>query len=104
MARSIQLLLGFFISVLVCIVGEVSYLYTTHTLDVERLEKKALLTSVVGLPDLALASEARYVRHRSLSDVFSIFSESPELLEYFPSTFVFHHAPHLSLDKGSMAP
>jgi NAD-specific glutamate dehydrogenase len=54
---------------------------------------KEELVALVGLPDLALVSEAHYVRHRSLSDVFSYFNESPELLEYFPSTFVYHYAP-----------
>lgn len=54
--------------------------------------KQEIFVSLVGLPDLCLVSEAHYVRHRSLSDVFSYFGDSPELLEYFPSTFVYHYA------------
>lgn len=54
--------------------------------------KQEIFVSLVGLPDISLVSEAHYVRHRSLSDVFSYFGDSPELLEYFPSTFVYHYA------------
>jgi len=54
--------------------------------------KKEIFVALVGLPDISLVSEAHYVRHRSLSDVFSYFGDSPELLEYFPSTFVYHYA------------
>ena len=104
MTQSIRVLLGFFIISVVCVIGEVSFLFATRTLDAKRLEHKALFTSMVGLPDLSLSSEARYIRHRSLSDVFSIFSESPEVLEYFPSTFVYHHAPHLLLDAKGVNP
>ena len=44
---------------------------------------------LIGLPDLALSTEARYVRHRSLSDFHSLFSEEGTLPEYFPSSFAY---------------
>jgi len=69
--------------------------YFSHTLsgNNEALARKELLSSIVGLSDLALVGEAHYVRHRSISDVFAYFNESPELLEYFPSTFVYRYTP-----------
>ena len=42
------------------------------------------------LPDLSIATEARFIRFRSLSDVYSPFNEAPECLDYFPSTFVYY--------------
>lgn len=84
-----------FISFLTLLVMACEYFYiqTTRTLTQQSLEKKALFTASVGLTDLSLVTEARYVRHRSLSDVFSFFGDGPELMEYFPSTFVYHHSP-----------
>ncbi|WP_051505378.1 hypothetical protein [Sulfurospirillum arcachonense] len=46
----------------------------------------------VGLPDLAISNGANFIRHRSLSDTFSLFSNGPELLEYFPSTFTYNYS------------
>ena len=73
----------------------VQNLYFSHTLlgGDEMLARKELLSSFVGLSDLPLVCEAHYVRHRSISDVFAYFNESPELLEYFPSTFVYRYTP-----------
>ncbi len=70
-----------------------AYFSTTRTTTPQALSEKKMFISHVGLPDLALVSEAHYVRHRSLSDVFSFFGDSPSLLEYFPSTFVYHFSP-----------
>ena len=44
-----------------------------------------------SLPDLAIANEALFVRFRSYADTFSLFSNGPELLEFAPSTFTYHH-------------
>jgi hypothetical protein len=81
-------------TVIITIIAQVLYFSQTQALTPSRVTCKEELVALVGLPDLALVSEAHYVRHRSLSDVFSYFNESPELLEYFPSTFVYHYAPN----------
>ena len=47
------------------------------------------LVAVTGLPDLAVATEARFLRFRSLADVYSPFNEGPELLDYFPASFTY---------------
>lgn len=72
-----------------------SYFKTHSSLNTHTLAQKNAFISLVGLPDLALVTEAHYVRHRSLSDVFSFFADSPELLEYFPSTFVYTYTPSI---------
>jgi len=83
-----------FLTLCVIITVQISYYQHVHMLSPEKVTCKEALVSLVGLPDLALVSETHYVRHRSLSDVFSYFNESPELLEYFPSTFVYRYAPN----------
>lgn len=59
--------------------------------DKSSLDKRAFV-KIVKLPDLAISNETHYVRHRSLSDIFSIFSNSPTLSENFPSTFVYNYS------------
>ncbi|ARU48138.1 membrane protein [Sulfurospirillum diekertiae] len=89
-----HLMLTLFITLCVTIMAQLLYFSTAQGLTPSMITCKKELVALVGLPDLALVSEAHYVRHRSLSDVFSYFNESPELLEYFPSTFVYHYAPN----------
>jgi len=89
-----HLMLTLFITLCVTIMAQLLYFSNTQGLTLSKITCKEELVALVGLPDLALVSEAHYVRHRSLSDVFSYFNESPELLEYFPSTFVYHYAPN----------
>lgn len=75
-----------------CILGvQLIYMYSFASLHVE--EKNAFV-KVVDLPDLAISNSANFIRHRSLSDTFSLFSNGPELLEYFPSTFVYNYSPN----------
>ncbi len=77
----------------VTLMGQCIYFFSAHALSPEKITQKETLSELVGLPDLALVNEAHYVRHR-LSGVFAYFNESPELLEYFPSTFVYRYAPY----------
>jgi hypothetical protein len=59
-------------------------------------EKKEQFVAIAGLPDLAIVTETSTVRHRSLSDLFSIYRDDASLREYFPSTFVYSHS-HIML-------
>jgi len=79
---------------------EILYLHQSKSLDENTLKKKEAFISMIGLPDLAISTEAMFIRHRSLSSVFAIFSESPELTEYFPSTFTYSHS-HLQYNTPS---
>lgn len=74
------------------IVFELGYLSNFKSLSKKDIEDKNILVSSLGLPDLAISNEAMYIRHRTLSDTFSIFKEGPELKEYFPTTFVYSHS------------
>jgi len=77
-------------AILSCILlVELIYMYSNTSLHVK---DKNSFVSLVGLPDLALSNSAHFIRHRSYSDTFSLFSNGPELLEYFPSTFVYNYS------------
>lgn len=71
---------------------ELTFLNSSKSLDKKDIEDKNILVSSIGLPDLAISTEAMYIRHRTLSDTFSVFKESPELKEYFPTTFIYSHS------------
>ena len=86
--RLIFLLLSL-VSVLVI---ESIYLYETKTISFEVLNKRKDFVFLSGLPDLAISTEATYVRHRSMSDVFSIYKDDGSLREYFPSTYAYSHS------------
>lgn len=45
----------------------------------------ASLTRELGLTDLVLVTEARYLRHLALADRNSAFQDHPLALEHFPS-------------------
>jgi hypothetical protein len=71
---------------------EVVYLQMAKSMDSDMLESKKAFVSLVGLSDLSISTEATYVRHRSLSDLFSIYKDDGSLREYFPSTYVYSHS------------
>ena len=83
---------------------ELFYVHATRTLTQKALEKKAFFISSVGLTDLSLVTETRYVRHRSLSDFFSFFGDGPELLEYFPSTFIYYYSSNFKTSPSQIVP
>ena len=66
----------------------VTILDINYTTNGKTTVKKNLFVQTIGLPDLAISTEARYIRHRSLSDINSIFSDGPEHIEYAPTTFI----------------
>ena len=68
----------------------IEILYISDIKQLSQIDKsvKNRFVSFVGLPDLAISTEAMYIRHRTLSSAFEIFKDDPELLTYFPSTFV----------------
>ena len=68
---------------------ELIYMYNSSALHVK---EKNSFVSLIGLPDLSISNGANFIRHRSYSDTFSLFSNGPELLEYFPSTFTYNYS------------
>lgn len=70
------------------LVFELVYLNTTKTISKDQLTLKKEFVSLTKLPDLAISTEATYIRHRSLTCVFDIYKDDGTLREYFPSSFV----------------
>ena len=68
------------------------YLHQTKEMGKNQQDKKEKFVSIAGLPDLAIVTETSSVRHRTLSDLFSIYRDDASLREYFPSTFVYSHS------------
>ena len=88
----------FFIFLILVLIGEYSYLKTFRSLSKEDIILKNRVVKFGFLTDLAVSTETKVVRERSVVDIFSVFNESPELLEYFPTTFVY--APSCVLKKN----
>jgi hypothetical protein len=92
--------LFYFISTLIfCLVFIVVYLQNTKSTTKQSLDKKLTFLKHSTLPDLAISTEASYVRHRSLSNVFSVYKDDGNLREYFPSTFTYSHSKIMNTKK-----
>ena len=65
------------------------YLNSYKTITIKDIEDKNKIVKISQLPDLAISTEANYIRHRSLSDIFTQYKDDPSLREYFPSTFIY---------------
>ncbi|MEA2017050.1 MAG: hypothetical protein U9N59_01270 [Campylobacterota bacterium] len=72
------------------------YLFNTKSTTTNILNQKLSFVKITGLPDLAIATEASYTRHRSLADIFSIYKDDGNLREYFPTTFTYNHSTLLN--------
>jgi len=72
--------------------AELVYLKSTKSMTEDMRDKKNVFVSLVKLPDLAISTEATYVRHRSISDMFCIYKDDPTLREYFVSTYAISHS------------
>lgn len=85
------------------LVMQVVYLNNTKAINKDMLNKKETFIHICGLPDLAISTEASYVRHRSLSDLFSIYKDDGNLREYFPSTFAYSHSHLINISPVKTA-
>ena len=74
---------------------EIIYFKSKNTLSVDEAAQRSLYVQMVALPDLAISSETRSIRNRSLTDLFSIFNEGPEIRDFFPASFVYSPSPNL---------
>ncbi|BDY12426.1 hypothetical protein [Hydrogenimonas cancrithermarum] len=70
-------------------VGEMLYFEAEKSVSKATVATKNAFVAMVQLPDLSVATEARFIRFRSLSDLYSPFNEGPELLDYFPASFTY---------------
>ena len=81
---------------------ETIYLVSVKSMSSDLLKKKNAFVELVGLPDLAISTEATYVRHRSVSDIFSIYKDDGTLREYFPSTYAISHSHTMNLHSTNL--
>ncbi len=89
--KSELLFYSFFILIALFFV-EIGFLHAVEGMKKESIKTKGEFVELLKLPDLAISTEATYVRHRSLSDLFSIYKDDGSLREYFTSTYVFSHS------------
>lgn len=89
-----------FCALFVLIATELGYIYSMQIHHEQLLDKKLAFVKLSGLPDLAISTEASYVRHRSLSTIFSIYKDDGGLLEYFPSTYTISHSHILQVNAA----
>ncbi len=85
----LTLLIAFSLSLFVLV--ELIYISSTKSMNDDMLSKKRTFVSVIGLPDLAISSQDSFVRHRSISDTFSIYANDGTLREYSNTTFAISH-------------
>lgn len=78
-----------FLGLSIVLTTEILYLKFMTKDDIEAKKKFVKITT---LPDLAISTEATFIRHRSLADIFSIYKDDGSLREYFPSTFAYSHS------------
>ena len=74
---------------LLLLAAETGWFSATKGTDEGSLAIKRGFVALTGLPDLSVATEARFIRFRSLADIYSPFNEGPELLDYFPASFTY---------------
>lgn len=81
----------FYSFLLLCVIFamEIFYLKNQKEASEYAVAAKKEFVLIVGLPDLAISTEATYIRHKSLSDFFSIYKDDPTLRDYFVSSFAF---------------
>lgn len=66
-------------------VGLFSSLYARSERDRGNLKPMQKVVSALGFSDVVIATEARYIRHYSISDNVAPFMDHPGALEHFPS-------------------
>lgn len=54
------------------------------------------VVAITTQPDAAMSTEAHFIRHRSLTDLFEVFGLGAGLLPYFPSDFIYAPPPYLN--------
>ena len=84
-----RLVIAFGLVLVASLVAEFVYLTIKAKADRRSQAAKIAAVTLTGLPDLALSTEARFIRHRSLSGIDAILNEGGSLSEYFPSGFVY---------------
>ena len=89
---------GFLMFVALCgLLLVVGGLHSVHRqkADLAWWQERRALVERLGLSDLALFTDARYMRHLTLADLNTAFQDYPMSFEHFPSGSVLSMPPHL---------
>ena len=89
MFKKSQFLFRLFGLLTIIFILQLVYLFTTQTPTKNQVALKNNFVKTTTLPDLAISSEAPFVRHRSLAAPFDLYRDDSSLLEYYPSTFIY---------------
>jgi len=100
--KSSKIYLFILLSIFLFLSVEIIYLKSKNTLNKAEKEQRNLYVQMAALPDLSISSETRSIRHRSLSDLFSIFNEGPEIRDFFPASFVYSPSRNLTKQPSRM--
>ncbi len=92
MNKKSRYLFYIFLTLFVFFTAVVLYINSTKSMSADVLSKKLTFLKVSALPDLAIATEATYVRHRSLATIGDIYKDDGSLREYFPTTYAISHS------------
>ena len=92
MHKKSHILFYVLLGLILLLMVELLYLQQTKNITPSQQAKKETFVSLTGLPDLAIVTETSSVRHRTLSDLFSLYRDDANLREYFPSTFTYSHS------------
>ena len=82
-------MLSFLSVVILLSLAEIWVIKKNEKIQIARINVKRQAVELIQLPDLALTTEATWLRHRSLATPFSIFPEDGTLLDYYPASFVY---------------
>jgi len=85
-------LLFILLSLVSLFIVESIYLSISKTTSQDVQNKREKFVQLSSLPDLAISTEASYIRHRSMVDIFAIYKDDGSLREYFPSTYTYSHS------------
>ena len=89
MKKKSYYLLIFISSILITFSSLIIYLSTFHSISKIEAKNKNIFVQLTTLPDLALVTQSTYIRHRSLTDVFSIYNNDGVLREYDITSYTY---------------
>lgn len=77
--------------VAICLCGGLEYGHFRKRLleSEQQLKLRRQYQKQIGLPNLAITSAARYLRHYSITDLATPFQDYPASLDHFPAGFAF---------------
>lgn len=92
MNRHLKYLYIFILFLTIFIVGEGIYITNKDIY----YSKKSVAVKLLTMPDLSISTEAHFIRHRSITDLYEVFGLGPSLLPYFPSDFIYSPPKYLN--------